>query len=73
MHIDVKKLYAEALANLNEREPENLKGVIGLTSRDKTLSLWRKASFGPSTVSISSRTEQSVRPHRPTPDPLPAI
>jgi DNA polymerase II large subunit len=36
MHIDVKKLYAEALANLNEREPENLKGVIGLTSRDKT-------------------------------------
>lgn len=36
MHIDVKKLYLEALANLNEREPESLKGVIGLTSRDKT-------------------------------------
>jgi DNA polymerase II large subunit len=36
MHIDVKKLYSEALANLNEREPDTLKGVIGLTSRDKT-------------------------------------
>ena len=36
MHIDVRKLYSEALANLNEREPETLKGVIGLTSRDKT-------------------------------------
>lgn len=36
IHIDVKKLYAEALANLNEREPDTLKGVIGLTSRDKT-------------------------------------
>ncbi len=36
MHIDVKKLYSEALANLNEREPNALKGVIGLTSRDKT-------------------------------------
>jgi DNA polymerase II large subunit len=36
MHIDVKKLYSEALANLNEREPDALKGVIGLTSRDKT-------------------------------------
>ena len=36
MHIDVKKRYSEALANLNEREPEMLKGVLGLTSRDKT-------------------------------------
>jgi DNA polymerase II large subunit len=36
MRIDVKKLYAEALENLNERESETLKGVIGLTSRDKT-------------------------------------
>jgi DNA polymerase II large subunit len=36
MHIDVKKRYSEALANLNEREPDMLKGVLGLTSRDKT-------------------------------------
>lgn len=36
MRIDVKKLYAEALENLGEREPDVLKGVIGLTSRDKT-------------------------------------
>ena len=36
MRIDIKKLYAEALENLGEREPEALKGVMGLTSRDKT-------------------------------------
>ncbi|NPV62128.1 MAG: DNA polymerase II large subunit [Methanotrichaceae archaeon] len=36
MHIDVKKVYLEALESLKEREPENLKGVMGLTSRDKT-------------------------------------
>ncbi len=36
MKIDIKKLYAEALESLGEREPEVLKGVMGLTSRDKT-------------------------------------
>ncbi|MDD1753058.1 MAG: DNA polymerase II large subunit, partial [Methanotrichaceae archaeon] len=36
MQVDLKKLYAHALKNLEEREPEALKGVIGLTSRDKT-------------------------------------
>ncbi|MDD1753950.1 MAG: DNA polymerase II large subunit, partial [Methanotrichaceae archaeon] len=36
MQVDLKKLYARALENLEEREPEALKGVIGLTSRDKT-------------------------------------
>ncbi|MCJ7445715.1 MAG: DNA polymerase II large subunit [Methanotrichaceae archaeon] len=34
--VDVKKLYANALDNLGEPEPKRLKGVIGLTSRDKT-------------------------------------
>lgn len=36
MQIDVKKLYLHALENLGEREPDALKGVKGLTSRDKT-------------------------------------
>lgn len=36
MLIDIKKLYADALENLGEREPDVLKGVMGLTSRDKT-------------------------------------
>ncbi|MFB3765708.1 MAG: DNA polymerase II large subunit [Methanotrichaceae archaeon] len=36
MRIDIKKLYADALENLGEREPDILKGVMGLTSRDKT-------------------------------------
>jgi len=36
MQIDVKKLYHQALENLGEREPESLKGVLGLSSRDKT-------------------------------------
>lgn len=36
MRIDVKKLYHEALEHLAEREPDSLKGVMGLTSRDKT-------------------------------------
>lgn len=36
MHIDIRKLYLEALENLKEREPESLKGVLGLSSRDKT-------------------------------------
>ena len=36
MQIDVKKLYHQALENLGEREPDSLKGVLGLSSRDKT-------------------------------------
>lgn len=36
MQIDVKKLYHQALERLGEREPEALKGVLGLSSRDKT-------------------------------------
>ncbi len=36
MQIDVKKLYQQALENLGEREPDALKGVMGLSSRDKT-------------------------------------
>jgi DNA polymerase II large subunit len=36
MQIDVKKLYHQALERLGEREPESLKGVLGLSSRDKT-------------------------------------
>lgn len=36
MQIDVKKLYQRALENLGEREPDALKGVMGLSSRDKT-------------------------------------
>jgi len=36
MQIDIKKLYYQALENLGEREPESLKGVLGLSSRDKT-------------------------------------
>ncbi len=36
MQIDVKKLYHQALERLGEREPDALKGVLGLSSRDKT-------------------------------------
>lgn len=36
MKIDVKRLYHQALENLGEREPDVLKGVLGLSSRDKT-------------------------------------
>jgi len=36
MQIDMKKLYRQALEHLEEREPEALKGVMGLSSRDKT-------------------------------------
>ena len=36
MQIDIKKLYHQALERLGEREPETLKGVMGLSSRDKT-------------------------------------
>jgi len=36
MRVDVRKLYHQALEQLGEREPEILKGVLGLTSRDKT-------------------------------------
>ncbi len=36
MRVDIKKLYHEALVHLGEREPESLKGVMGLSSRDKT-------------------------------------
>jgi DNA polymerase II large subunit len=36
MRIDVKKLYSRALENLGEREPDMVRGVLGLTSRDKT-------------------------------------
>jgi len=36
MQIDLKKLYHQALERLEEREPEALKGVMGLSSRDKT-------------------------------------
>ncbi len=36
MELDVGKLYSEALKNLGVREPEKLKGVQGMTSRDKT-------------------------------------
>lgn len=36
MKLDVKELYQRALAHLHEREPELVRGVLGLTSRDKT-------------------------------------
>lgn len=36
MSVDIKKLYYAALERLGEREPETLKGVMGLSSRDKT-------------------------------------
>ncbi len=36
MRLDVKELYSRALAHLNEREPDLVRGVLGLTSRDKT-------------------------------------
>jgi len=36
MTLDVKKLYTKALAHLGEREPDLVRGVLGLTSRDKT-------------------------------------
>ncbi|OPY51999.1 MAG: DNA polymerase II large subunit [Methanosaeta sp. PtaU1.Bin060] len=36
MRVDLKRLYHEALEHLGEREPEILKGVMGLSSRDKT-------------------------------------
>ncbi len=36
MELDVGKLYSEALRNLGVREPDKLKGVQGMTSRDKT-------------------------------------
>jgi len=36
MKLDVKELYSRALGNLNEREPDLVRGVLGLTSRDKT-------------------------------------
>jgi DNA polymerase II large subunit len=36
MRIDIKSLYHRALENLGEREPGALKGVLGLSSRDKT-------------------------------------
>ena len=36
MKLDVRDLYYRALASLSEREPELVRGVLGLTSRDKT-------------------------------------
>jgi DNA polymerase II large subunit len=36
MRIDIKKLYLHALEKLGEREPDMVRGVLGLTSRDKT-------------------------------------
>jgi DNA polymerase II large subunit len=36
MQVNLKKLYADALVYLGEQEPLALKGVIGLTSKDKT-------------------------------------
>ena len=36
MRIDIKTLYHQAMESLGEREPESLKGVLGLSSRDKT-------------------------------------
>ncbi len=36
MRVDIKKLYHSALEHLGEREPAALKGVMGLSSRDKT-------------------------------------
>jgi len=36
MKLDVKELYSRALGHLNEREPDLVRGVLGLTSRDKT-------------------------------------
>jgi DNA polymerase II large subunit len=36
MQIDIKKLYHKALEHMEEREPDSLKGVLGLSSRDKT-------------------------------------
>ncbi len=36
MKLDVKELYSRALTQLNEREPDLVRGVLGLTSRDKT-------------------------------------
>ena len=34
--IDFSSLYAQSLERLDEREPEKFKGVLGLTSKDKT-------------------------------------
>ncbi len=36
MKLDVKEIYSRALAHLNDREPDLVRGVLGLTSRDKT-------------------------------------
>jgi len=36
MKLDVKALYSQALTHLGEREPDLVRGVLGLTSRDKT-------------------------------------
>ena len=36
MKLDVRDLYSRALDHLHEREPELVRGVLGLTSRDKT-------------------------------------
>lgn len=36
MKLDVKELYSRALSHLHEREPDLVRGVLGLTSRDKT-------------------------------------
>jgi len=36
MKLDVKEIYSRALSHLNEREPDLVRGVLGLTSRDKT-------------------------------------
>ncbi|MDM7934793.1 MAG: DNA polymerase II large subunit, partial [Methanothrix sp.] len=36
MRVDIRRLYHQALESLGEREPESLKGVLGLSSRDKT-------------------------------------
>ncbi|MGC9515973.1 DNA polymerase II large subunit, partial [Methanocrinis sp.] len=36
MKLDVRELYSRALRRLNEREPNLVRGVLGLTSRDKT-------------------------------------
>jgi len=36
MKLDVKEIYSRALTHLNEREPDLVRGVLGLTSRDKT-------------------------------------
>ena len=36
MQINVRKLYTKALESLGEHEPEMVRGVMGMTSRDKT-------------------------------------